>query len=429
MTGQHKTGPTTFIGIGAGRRTGKYSQYALDHPDRMKVVAIAEPDPVRRQRYSQLHDIPSAMQFASFEDLANRAPVAQAAINGTMDQIHYRSTMSLLEAGYDVLLEKPIAQTEQQVRDLIETSDRCQRTVMICHVLRYTPFYRKIKDMLDDGAIGSIVAMTTNENVSYHHMAVAFVRGRWRKTETSPMLLTKCCHDLDMIAWLMTGIAAKRVASFGSLSQFKPSNAPPGSAERCLDGCELEPGCQYSAKTNYITQRLWGHHVWQSLDNIDNAAEEHKLESLRTDNPFGRCVWHCDNDVVDHQTVIVEFSNGVTATHNMFCATTRPTRTIYILGAKGEIEGDFQDGLVKLRTPRGEEASRHNEEVIDMNITGDEGQDGHGGGDMGLIADFASVISGDETSRSATNIQDSLTGHLVAFAADTAMREHRVVDT
>ena len=428
MKGQYGPGPATVIGIGAGRRTGKYSQYALDHPDRMKVVAIAEPDSVRRQRYSQLHDIPPAMQFVSFEDLANRPPVAQAALNGTMDQLHYRSTMTLLEVGYDVLLEKPIAQAEQHVRDLIVLANHHNRTVMVCHVLRYTPFYRKIKDMLDDGAIGSIVGMTTNENVSYHHMAVAFIRGRWRKTETNPILLAKCCHDLDMIAWLMTGVQAKRVASFGELSQFKPAKAPPGSARRCLDGCETESTCQYSARANYVTQGLWSHHVWGSLDSIDSATEEQKLESLRTDNPFGRCVWHCDNDVVDHQTVIVEFANGTTATHNMFCATSRPTRTIHILGADGEIEGDFQEGLIKLRTPHKGKAHEYKEEVIDVNIIGDEGESGHGGGDTALIGDFVSVMHGNEPSKSVTNIQDSLTGHLIAFAADTSMREHRVVE-
>jgi predicted dehydrogenase len=345
-----------------------------------------------------------------------------------MDQLHYRSTMPLLEAGYDVLVEKSIAQTEQHVRALIDTANLHKRTVMICHVLRYAPFYRKIKAMLDDGVIGSIVALTTNENVSYHHMAVAFIRGQWRKTESNPMLLSKCCHDLDMIAWLMTGIEAQRVASFGALTQFKPSNAPPGSALRCLDGCEIESSCPYSAKANYITQGLWGHRAWVALGQIENVTEEQKLESLRTDNPVGRCVWHCDNDVVDHQTVIVEFANGATATHNMFCATARPTRTIHSLGTEGELEGDFEDGLIKLRTPCRSKTHAYKQEVIDVNITGDEGDSGHGGGDVGLIADFASVIRGNEPSRSVTNIQDSLTGHLIAFAADSAMREHRVVE-
>ena len=428
MTRQDDNGPATVIGVGAGHRTFAYSGYALDHPDKMKVVAIAEPDPIRRRRYSQLHGIRPEMQFTSFEDVVNRPPLAQAAINGTMDQLHHRSTIPLLEAGYDVLLEKPIAQTEQHVRDLIDTANSHKRTVMICHVLRYAPFYRRIKDLVDDGAIGSIVAMTSNENVSYHHMAVGFIRGRWNKTEANPILLAKCCHDLDIIAWLMTGIPAKRVASFGSLLQFKPENAPAGSAERCLDGCEVEATCSYSAYGNYITQGLWGPYAWESIEHIDSPTEEQKVESLRTDNPFGRCVWRCDNDVVDHQTAIVQFDNGVTATHNLFGASARPTRTIHILGTEGELEGDMEDGLIKLRTPRVEKSHEYRQEVIDVNITGGGGQGGHGGGDERLVADFASILRGNEPSKSVTNIQDSLTGHLIAFAADTAMCQGRVVE-
>jgi predicted dehydrogenase len=428
VTQQHQLEPATVVGVGAGHRTFEYCRYALDHPDRMKVVAIAEPDAIRRRRFAEVHGIPSAMQFESYEQLASGPPLAQAVVNGTMDQLHYQSTMPLLAAGYHVLLEKPIAQSEQHVRDLIDSAREHKRVVMICHVLRYAPFYRRIKDLLDEGAIGSIVAMTSNENVSYHHMAVGFIRGRWRKTEANPMLLAKCCHDLDIIAWLMTGTTARRVASFGSLMQFKPANAPPGSTRRCLDGCQVEATCAYSAYGNYITQGLWGPYAWESIEHLENPTEEQKIESLRTDNPFGRCVWHCDNDVVDHQSVIIEFANGVTATHNMFCATARPTRTIHIVGTQGELEADMEDGLVKLRTPRRDRLEKHAEEVIDVNITGGEGQGGHGGGDERLVADFASILRGNEPSKSVTNIQDSLTGHLIAFAADTAMREGRVVE-
>ena len=428
MTQQHENGPATVIGIGAGHRTFGYSTYALDHPDKMKVVGIAEPDPIRRKRYAQVHGIPKEMQFKSFEELTNRPPLAQAVINGTMDQLHHRSTIPLLEAGYDVLLEKPIAQTEQHVRDLIDTANSHRRTVMICHVLRYAPFYRRIKDLVDEGAIGSIVAITSNENVSYHHMAAAFIRGRWRKTEANPMLLAKCCHDLDLIAWMMTGTPASRVASFGSLLQFKPENAPPGSTERCLDGCDIDAACPYSAYGNYITQGLWGPYAWESIEHIDSPTEEQKVESLLTDNPFGRCVWRCDNDVVDHQTVIVQFANGVTATHNLFCASARATRTMHILGTKGEIEGDLEACMIRLRTPRVEKGHEYKQEMIDTSISGAGGEVGHGGGDERLVADFASILRGNEPSKSVTSIQDSLTGHLIAFAADTAMRQSRVVE-
>ena len=422
------TALVTIAGVGAGHRTFLLSSYALAHPELMQVVAIAEPDATRRRRFAEVHDIPAAMQFESYADLAGgAAPLARAVINGTMDQLHYRSTMPLLEAGYDVLLEKPIAQSESDVRGLIEAAGRHGRTVMICHELRYAPFYRRIKDLLDDGEIGSIVALTSNENVSYHHMAVGFIRGRWRKTEANPMLLSKCCHDLDLISWYLSPARPARVASFGSLKQFRSDNAPPGSAERCLDGCRIEAECAYSARANYVTQGLWPTYAFEPIERIVNPTDEQKLESLRTDNPFGKCVWHCDNDVVDHQTVIVEFSDGSTATHNMFCATARPTRTLHILGSGGEIEGDMEAGIIKLRKPRAQKGAAYTEEVIDVNQTGGDGQGDHGGGDGALIADFIAIMRGGEPSKSVTNIQDSLAGHAIAFAADTAMREGRVV--
>jgi predicted dehydrogenase len=397
----------------------------------MSVVAVADPDATRCRRFAEEHAIPEAMRFTSHADLAAQPGLADAVINGTLDRQHYETTLPLLEAGYHVLLEKPIAPTEREVRDLIDASNRNKRAVMICHVLRYAPFYRKIKDLLDDGPIGSIVSMCTNEWVSYHHMAVAFVRGKWNKRAENPIMLAKCCHDLDLLAWFNSGVKADRVASFGSLTQFKPENAPRGAGKQCLVDCEIEPACAFSAKANYVDMDLWGQYAWHPIEHIENPTREDKLESLRTGNPYGRCVWHCDNDVVDHQTVIVEFANGVTATHNLFTGTARPTRTIHIVGTDGEIEGDMEHEIIKVRRPdvaiTGTEQA-FAEQVIDLGAppAGQEG--GHGGGDQRLIGDFISLIAGNEPSKSVTSIQDSLTGHMIAFAADTAMNERRVVE-
>ena len=425
------TKPVTVSLVGAGHRTIAYAGYGLIHPDRMQAVAIAEPDELRRRSLAAAHNIPPERQFVSYEDLVKQGRLSDAAINGTMDPLHYASTMALIGAGYHVLLEKPIAQREQEVRDLIDAADRHRVTVMICHVLRYAPFYRRIRDLIDDRTIGAIVSMTSNENVSYHHMAAGFIRGRWRRREANPMLLAKCCHDLDLVAWINSGVRARRVASFGSLKQFTPENAPPGSAKRCLDGCAIESTCPYSARANYVDQDLWGFYAWEAIEHIDHPTKEDKLTSLRTDNPFGRCVWHCDNNVVDHQAVIIEFENRVTATHNMFCATARPTRTIHIVGETGEIEGDLEAGTIEVRHPDTSVAGTENAyrvETINVNAAGAGEADGHSGGDTRLVADFAAVIAGETPSKSVTNIQDSLTGHLLAFAADTAMREARVVE-
>ncbi|MDH7568401.1 MAG: Gfo/Idh/MocA family oxidoreductase [Armatimonadota bacterium] len=419
--------PITVAIVGAGHRSVAYARYALSHPDRMKVVAVADPNPLRRQSVAQTHGIPPENCFESYEELAARPPLADAVINGTMDGLHYASAKPLLEAGYHMLLEKPIAQKEEEVRSLIDTARRHGRTVMICHVLRYAPFYAQVKELLASGEIGDVVCVHTAENVSYHHMAVGFIRGRWRRRgESNPMLLAKCCHDLDIIAWIYSGVPATRVASFGSLKQFRPENAPPGSGTRCLVDCQIEAECPYSARANYITQGLWSFYAWEPIEHLGmgNATEEQKLESLRTDNPYGRCVWRCDNDVVDHQSVIVEFANGATASHDMFCATARPTRTLHIVGTRGEIEGDMEAGRLVVRHPWTERGKEYRETPIEIAVKGD----GHGGGDSRLIADFVSVLRGEPTSRGATRIEDSLTGHLIAFAADRSMLEHRVVE-
>lgn len=416
--------PVTVVIVGAGHRSLLYAGYANTHPDKMRVVAVAEPNEARRKHAAKLFGIKPDCQFQSYLDLANRPKLADAAINGTMDRLHYESTMSLLTSGYHVLLEKPIAPSAFEVRELIITAKKLNRTVMICHVLRYAPFYTRIKELLVTDTIGEIVAMRTSENVSYHHMAVSYIRGRWNNTNSSnPMLLAKCCHDLDIIAWLMSGTQIRKVASFGSLKQFRPENAPKGSARRCLDGCDVESTCQYSAKANYVTMNWWNFYAWECLEHIPNPTVDQKLESLRTNNPFGRCVWHCNNDVVDHQSVLVEFSNGATATHDMFCGTSRPCRTLHIVGTKGEIEGTLEDAKIVVRKPWLEKGREYMEEKVEVGISGDS----HGGGDLRLVDDFVSVLMGTTASKGVSSIEDSLTGHLIAFSADVAMRNSRVV--
>lgn len=426
--------PIEIAVVGVGHRADIYAAYALSHPDRMKVVAVADPDANRRAQFSLKHNLPPSAEFESYQALAAQPRLADAVINGTMDKMHVPSSLPFLERGYHLLLEKPISPSEAEMMLLQKTAHANNVTVMICHVLRYAPFYAAIKEAVASGVIGEIVSIHTAENVCYHHMAVGFVRGKWnKKAEQTPMLLAKCCHDLDIIAWLMSGTKAERVASFGSLKIFKPENAPPGSALRCLNGCEIEPTCAYSAKANYVDANLWGY-AWEPIEHIPNPTREQKLESLRVDNPYGRCVWHCDNDVVDHQTVIIEFEGGATATHNMFGATAKPGRDIHIIGTTGELQGDLEEMKLVLRRPDPSEGKRQlnaysqQEVPIDMPVGADGGPLGHGGGDMRLIADFISVLRGETTSKGVSRLEDSLTGHRIAFAAETARLEKRVVE-
>ncbi len=271
-------------------------------------------------------------------------------INGTSDRSHFPTGLPLIQAGFHMLLEKPIAPTEQEVRQLITAAQDKHRLVMIGHVLRYAPFYAKIHALIKGGRIGRIVGIRSLEAVGFRHMAAAFVTGPYNREETSsPMLMAKCCHDLDLITWIMSGVPVRRVSSFGSLMQYKPENAPPGAGTRCLVDCQIEATCNYSARRLYVEKDFgWGL-PWKAFPRYELLTREQKLEYLRTTARAGRCVWHSDNNVVDHQSVLIEFANGVTATHDMWGGTSRATRKMHVYGSAGEIEGDLHDGIITLR--------------------------------------------------------------------------------
>lgn len=426
MNGKNKT-PIKAIIVGAGNRSTIYASYSNKYPDEFKIVGVVEPDKIRREITAETFNIPEQYCFDSIDDFVNTPKFADAVINGTMDEIHVQTTIPILKAGYDVLLEKPIGTSLEQINKLSEVANHYKRKVMICHVLRYAPFYQEIKRKILSGVIGDIINIQTSENVSYHHMAVSFVRGKWSNKEKSKssMLLQKCCHDLDIITWLMSGIKPKNVTSFGSLMHFRPEMAPQGAGERCLVDCEIEADCPYSARKNYIDQDRWGWYVWRGIQHFGpSPSMEQKIESLKTDNPFGRCVWHSDNDVVDHQSVVIEFENGTTVTHNMIGGSAKPCRSIHILGTKGEIRGDMEDGYFVIRYPYAVKGHEYKEERIELSVNNDM----HGGGDLRLVEDFVSLMNGNNPSISTTTLDDSINGHLIAFAADHSM-ENRVIVT
>lgn len=421
-TGNNK--PITVVIVGAGHRSLLYASYAEKHPGELQVTGVVEPDPVRRELTAKQFGLDDNCCFETVEQLVNAPKIADAAINGTMDDLHVATTIPLLQAGYDVLLEKPIATSEENMLKLYQTAKEYGRTVMICHVLRYAPFYKAIREAVLSGEIGEVVNIQTAEHVSYHHMAVSFIRGKWNSTEKckSSMLMAKCCHDLDIITW-MAASQPKKVSSFGGLMQFKPENAPQGAGKRCLVDCQIEENCSYSARKHYIEQGRWGFYVWDNSHLGMEQSMDHKLESLRSDNPYGRCVWHCDNDVVDHQSVIVEFDNGSTATHNMVGATSRPCRTIHIIGTKGEITGILEDGSFVIRHPDPRKGHEYSEKKVEVHVT----DDSHGGGDLLLVADFVSVLRGEEPSISSTSLEKSIYGHQIGFAAERSRLEGRTM--
>jgi predicted dehydrogenase len=414
----------TAVLVGLGHRGIGYATYADSHPDELEIVGLAEPDRVRRERYSERFGIPIENCFENAKDLAAVSRFADVAINGTMDEIHVETTVPLLEAGYDVLLEKPIAPNREQLKVLETAVDRTGQKVVICHVLRYAPFYAAIKTRVAEGEIGDIMHIHTTENVSYHHMAVGFIRGKWNREETNPMLLAKCCHDLDLICWMKSGVAPKKVASFGGRHFFKEENAPGGSALTC-DACSIERECQYSAMRHHVDNGMWSFYALAGQDDYERGMEV-ELEAKRehiANSDYGRCVWHCDNDVVDRQSVIVEFEDGCVATHDMVTNSAKGTRRIQITGTKGEIYGDMMTGKFTISKPDAVAGRESIDEDVDINLEGDS----HGGGDLRLVADFLSVVRGEGGSISTTKLSDSINSHLIAYAADVAMREERVV--
>jgi len=425
--------PLLAIIVGAGHRSMAYASYAHLCPDELQVVGVADPRELRRSQAARVFGLAPEQCFASAEEVAAKPQFADVVINGTMDHQHVPTSLPLLVAGYDILLEKPFATSEEELWQLAETARRCGRKVIICHVLRYTPFYAAIRNLVRDGAIGEILNVQTTEHVSYHHMAVGFIRGKWSKKSycRSSMLMAKCCHDLDLIAWMKSGVRPSSVSSFGSNFQFQPGKAPPGAGTRCLVDCPIEAECLYSARKHYIDHPLrWSFYVWESLEHIENPTIEDKVRSLQTDNPYGRCVWKCDMEVVDHQSVVVEFEDGTTATHNMVGGAARPSRAIHLLGVNGEIQGVFEDRRFVVRHIDPRPGHEYSEEVVDLDVSGDMhgAFGGHGGGDLGLVADMVRVIRGEPASISTTHLQDSLAGHLIGFCADRSMEGRRVVD-
>lgn len=409
-----------------------YASYALTHPEELQIVGVADPSPSRRARARKIFNLTAEQCFASAADLATRPKRADFVINGTMDRHHVPTSLPLLAAGYDILLEKPFATHEVELIELVRTARRFGRKVSICHVLRYTPFYSAIRNEVIKGTIGEILNVQAVEHVSYHHMAMGFVRGKWSRRDEShsTMLMAKSCHDLDLITWMKSGVAPVKVSSVGSNFYFRPEMAPAGAGTRCLVDCPIEAECDYSARKHYIDHpERWGQYVWDSLEHIESPTIEDKIASLKGDNRYGRCAWKCDNDVVDHQSVAIEFADGATATLNMIGGSARLMRSIHLVGTKGEIQGRFEDSAFTIRHMDLRPGHEFSEQQVNLNEVGDtSGSTGnHGGGDLRLVADFLSLLRGDIPSISSTSIEDSIAGHLLGFGADRAREESVVV--
>ncbi|MCI8554791.1 MAG: Gfo/Idh/MocA family oxidoreductase [Clostridiales bacterium] len=403
---------TVAIAGTGSRGGGTYAPYQKKFPDRMKIVALADPDTARVSLLAKEYGVPAERCFSSAEALLEQPKLADVLVLATQDRQHVAQAVPALRKGYDILLEKPISNDPYAIMELLRTAQETGRAVTVCHVLRYTPFYSHIKRLITEGAIGEPVAIHAAENVGYWHQAHSFVRGNWANSQVqSPMILQKSCHDMDMILWLM-GKNCTRVSSYGSLSVFRPDQAPEGAAETCLGGCQCKETCPYDAEKVYITGPQGvasGQTEWPVDVVIPEPTVERVREALKT-SPYGRCVYHCGNDVVDHQAVVMEFEDGSTATFTMSAFTTRLAREIKVMGTKGEIIGDMNTNLVTVYPFSGE--------AVTYNITElAEDFSGHGGGDHRMMSEFFDMMEG-KSKGTLTSLDISVQSHLMSLAAE-----------
>lgn len=411
-------GKVTFIIAGAGERGTTYATLIGKHPQ-AEVVGVAEPNEFRRKRLAEDHNIPSDNVFTDWKELAGRDKFADAVIIATQDRMHVGPVLAFAEKGYDILLEKPMAPSEADCRKIVKAAEDNNVMFAVCHVMRYTDYTRKLKSLLDEGLIGDIVSMQHFEPVGYWHQAHSFVRGHWgNEAKSSCMLLAKSCHDVDWIRHIMA-VPCKKVSSFGSLYHFRKEQAPQGAADRCLD-CSVEATCPYSAKKIYLGRLAKGHTSWPVSILAPEPTEENITEALKT-GPYGRCVYACDNDVVDQQVVNMEFAGGRTAGFTMTAFNNARGRETRIFGTRGELFGDgskltHYDFLT-------DETTEIDTRAPDASITG-----GHGGGDGRLIESFIAAMVDKDPSKILSGPAESLETHLMVFAAERARREDKVVE-
>ncbi len=405
--------------IGAGNR-GRFvfGRYALDRPDRLRIVAVAEPDPERRARVAQEHHLEAERVHADWRDLLARAPVAPVAIVATGDTEHVAPALAALACGYHLLLEKPMAPSRGDCVRVVEAAERAGRMLQIGHVLRYTPFYQKVYEVLSSGALGALVNLDLKEHVATWHMTHSYVRGKFRsRAVAAPLILAKACHDLDLLAWF-SARPALRLASLGSLGHYRAEAAPEAAPARCTDGCPVQEDCPHDAVSFYLGPDEATARIWPFADvSLDPSpqARRHALETGR----YGRCVHRCDNDVVDHQVVAIEFEGGATATFTVHGLGAEERRTVRLTGTRGELRGVLQTGEIEI--------ARHGRFGTERLLVPGS-PFGHYGGDPGLLDHFTDVVARGRPQDLRASGRVSLESHLIGFAAEQARLSGAVVD-
>lgn len=411
-----------IVGLG-NRGRNVYASVAKQIPDKMKIVAIADIDSEKVELTAKEYGIPEDKCFASAEELLEQEKLADVIFITTQDRQHVAHAIPALHKGYHILLEKPISPILEDCKELLRVAKECDRKVVVCHVLRYTPVYQKVKELLDAGTIGEVVSMTGIQNVGWWHQAHSFVRGNWRNSDTtSPMILQKCCHDMDLYLWL-AGKECKTITSFGGIHLFKEEKAPEGCAKRCLDGCKVKECCPYDAEAIYIKDKFYGIESGNTEWPLDvlvpgERTKETVLEAIKN-GPYGRCVYYCDNNVVDHQVLNLEMTDGTIMSFTMCAFSNDISRYSKFMGTKGEItvymSGHYFDRTyIKVNLFDAE----NTEYDIDIQSLGEDFS-GHGGGDTAMVKEFIDVLTGEkEESPYVTSLEKSMESHFCALAAE-----------
>ena len=394
----------TFAILGMGNRGTKYASQQLKYGDRMEITAMADTRRVRLDAANKYLQLPANRLFDGADSLLSQPKLADILVVATQDAQHREHALRAMEVGYDLLLEKPISNKIEDIAAIVAAAKRLNRRVIVCHVLRYTAFYAQAKALIDSGVIGDVVSVQAAEHVGYYHYAHSYVRGNWHRcADSSPMILAKCSHDMDILQWL-TGKKCVSVSSFGQLSYFNAAHRPAGAPERCAD-CKLD--CPYNANKFYISRIPgWPANVLHPEPTPENITE------ILANTDYGKCVFAMNNDVVDHQVVNLLMEDGVTVDFQMTGFTNRMTRTLHVMGTEGEVWGDFHEKELYVQRFGGEK------QKIDLEALCDDFT-GHGGGDSGLVRDVIRLYLGDDFDSSAvTFLEPSAQSHYMAFAAE-----------
>ena len=397
--------------IAAGVRGSHLARQVAACPATARIVAVAEPDDDRRRRFAQAYGLAECAQFASWEALCDSAVPFDAAIVATLDNQHAAPVLACLRRGCHVLVEKPLADTLEGCLLIEEAQQRAGRVVSVCHTLRYMEAFRRIKGIVSDGALGDLIHIDHMEAIGNLRFTHNYVRGRWAKAANNTfLLLHKCCHDVDFVAWLVDAPCG-RVSSFGSLGHFSPSHAPEGSGTRCLDDCRISDTCPYSALRLYVDGDLTGR-----IEDLGAApSREARLHAVKS-GPFGACVWRAGNDVVDHQVVSMEFAGGTTATCTLSGFAATQGRRTRVQGTRGELLFDEASGMITVwnfteaepKSIRVERPASYHPE------------------DLEIVSDWLSAIH-DSSRNVAVDAREALKTHAIVFAAEQSRREGRTV--